>query len=187
MWPWEHAIFGYVAYSAWCHAVYRDSPDGRGALCVIFASLLPDLIDKTLAWEFGVFASGYALGHSVFFAVPLSAGAVVLARRIGYPRTGIAFAVGYLLHLLGDAVPEYLQNGELPLHRFLWPISRSSGDPERGEFVGRFLEYFVPYLGRILSLDLTQGLLAQLVIATFALSLWIYDGFPGLREVIRLR
>jgi len=65
--------------------LFRDSPTGLEAFAVVLASVLPDLIDKPLAWEYGVFENGYAIGHSLFFAVPLAilVGMIAHARRHG--------------------------------------------------------------------------------------------------------
>lgn len=98
MMPWEHSIVGYIKYSLFIHLLYRDSPTGIGTLLVVFASLLPDLLDKPLAWQFGIFADGggYALFHSVFLAVPLSIVVLLLAYYRGRPRIGWTFGVGYV-------------------------------------------------------------------------------------------
>ncbi|WP_420877704.1 metal-dependent hydrolase, partial [Rosenbergiella nectarea] len=77
----------------------RRPPDGAAALAVVFASVAPDLIDKPLAWQFGIVSSGYGIAHSIFIAVPLSALAIWLARRAGRAPVGYAVAVGYLSHL----------------------------------------------------------------------------------------
>jgi hypothetical protein len=183
--PWEHAANGYIGYSLFVHAVYRDSPTGLETIVVVFASILPDLIDKPLAWHFGVFESGYALGHSVFFAVPLSLAAIVLAYHRGRPRTGWAFAIGYLLHTPFDIIPNYVREGEAPIDRALWPLERA-GEGEGGEFREEFVENMVSYASVVLE-QLTSGdpspyFLFLLGLFGFVFLLWIYDGMPVLRE-----
>lgn len=182
--PWEHAIVGYIAYSLFVHAVYWDSPTGRETLLVVFASLFPDLIDKSLAWQFGLFDGGYALAHSIFFAVPLSLAVVALAYDRGRPRVGLAFGIGYLLHLSGDVVPSYITDGELKIDRALWPI-RKAGSQQDSLFDG-FITFFVPYVrslgGQLLSGDPDSYVLFLLGLSGFGFLLWLYDGMPVVRE-----
>lgn len=184
MMPWDHAIVGYIAYSLFVHAVYRNSPTGRETIVVVFASLFPDLIDKPLAWQFGVFEGGYALAHSIFFAVPLSLAVAVLAYDRGRPRVGLAFGIGYLLHLSGDVVPSYVTDGELEIDNLLWPIG--GGGSEQDSFFEGFITNFVPYArgigGELLSGDPDSYVLFLLGIGGFGFLLWLYDGMPVVRE-----
>ncbi len=52
---------------------------GRGVLA--FGAVLPDLVDKPLAWQFDLFETGYAVAHSAFVVVPALFVVYVLARR----------------------------------------------------------------------------------------------------------
>jgi hypothetical protein len=183
MWPWEHVVVGYVAYSLVCHLVFRDSPGGWEAGAVVFGSLLPDLIDKPLAWQFGVFEGGYAIAHSVFVAVPVSIAVGLLARRLGAGRTGLAFALGYLVHLPSDLLPPYVRGDGLAWERILWPVQRAEGDHSHGLVEG-FLEQFLPYARELAAGDPSGYLLFQLGLMGCAFLLWVYDGMPILRELI---
>lgn len=188
MWPWEHAIVGYLAYSLFCHAYYRDSPGGLEAFAVVFASVLPDLIDKPLTWEYEIFEVGYALGHSIFFAIPLSIAVGALARSSGRPRTGIAFAVGYLLHLPADIVDGYVRNDHLIFWIVLWPVERGDAHlhaHERGPgFIDQFFVLFGTYRHELFSSDPSTYILLQFGMASFAALIWLYDGAPVLRECL---
>ena len=185
MLPWEHAAVGYIGYSLFVHALYRDSPTGLEAVVVVFASVLPDLIDKPLAWELGVFPSGYALGHSILFAVPFSLAVGALAARRGGPRIGWAFGIGYLLHLPADVIPIYLQGGGVPIERILWPIRVTRGNPYAG-----FWDGFDTHIDRHPEVmtwppastyeAVVFGLLAG------GLLLWIVDGMPVLKESLQV-
>lgn len=182
MWPWEHVIVGYITYSLLSHFALRGAPSGAAAVAVVAASLIPDLIDKPLAWQFGVFPGGYAIAHSVFVAVPVALVATVLAARAGHPRVGVAFGIGYLVHLLGDLLSPYLQEGTVVLDRVLWPVEKSQGEYPEG-LIGEFIDVFVPYVIDIVTLDPSPYLLTQLGLMGFAVLLWIYDGMPILREI----
>ena len=184
MWPWEHAILGYVVYSLFCHAYYRDSPGGLEAFTVVFASVLPDIIDKPLAWEFGVFDSGYALGHSLFFAIPLSIAVGLLARRAGRGRAGLAFAIGYLLHLPADVLDGYLRGDVVDFGILFWPVERGAGFGHERDLYSQFLHHFGQYQTELAASDPSTYILAQLALAGFAALLWLVDGAPVLRECL---
>ncbi|RQH03193.1 metal-dependent hydrolase [Natrarchaeobius oligotrophus] len=182
MWPWEHAIVGYLAYSAFSHLYYRRSPSGLEAFAVVFASVLPDLIDKPLAWEFGVFETGYALGHSILFAVPLSVAVGLLARRLDRTEAGIAFALGYLLHLPSDVLDGYLRGGRVRTELMLWPVQTVGSAEERIGFADEFWRLFEGYQRALLAGELSTYVRVQLALAALVVVVWLYDGAPVLRE-----
>ncbi|MCU4742731.1 metal-dependent hydrolase [Halobacteria archaeon AArc-m2/3/4] len=184
MWPWEHAIVGYLVYSLFCHLYYRDSPGGLEAFAVVFASVLPDLVDKPLSWEYGVFETGYALGHSIFFAVPLAIVVGVIARSWGRTRAGLAFGLGYLLHLPADVVDGYVRSDVVQFELMLWPMSTVESHEGGVGFVSEFLHFFGQYRAELLAGDLSTYMWAQVGMGVFALLLWLADGAPVLREVV---
>ena len=185
MWPWEHAIVGYLVYSLFCHAVYRDSPGGLEAFAVVFASVLPDLVDKLLAWEFGVFAGGYAIGHSIFAAVPLAIAVGLLARSRGRGRAGAAFGIGHLLHLPADVIDTSVREGVLLPELMFWPaVVIEDPGADRG-FVDQFLRFFARYQRELFAGDLPTYFRVQIGLALFTFLLWLYDGAPVLRELLR--
>ncbi|WP_247000635.1 metal-dependent hydrolase [Halosolutus gelatinilyticus] len=186
MWPWEHAIVAYLVYSLFVRLVYRDSPGGLEVVLVVFASVLPDLIDKPLAWEFGIFETGYALGHSVFFAVPLAILIGAAARVAGRSRLGLAFGAGYLLHLPADVFDSYVRGGVVQFEILLWPIAPV---PTYQEPITSFKTNFIQLFGRYQQ-DLLSGapstyLRLQLALAAVAVLVWLADGAPVLRECFR--
>ncbi|WP_408958627.1 metal-dependent hydrolase [Natrinema sp. 74] len=184
MWPWEHAIVGYLAYSVCCHLVFRDSPSGLEAFTVVLASTLPDLIDKPLAWEFGVFDAGYAIGHSVFFLVPLSITVGTVTAMAGRPRTGLAFTVGSLLHPPADLLYSYVSQGIVQFELMLWPVETVAGRPPSRGFLESFETLFGRYLSTLLAGDVSTYVWTQFGLAAFAFSLWLYDGAPVLRQCL---
>lgn len=180
MMPWEHALFGYIGYSLLVRLLRQDSPTTGETIVVVLASGGPDLIDKPLAWQFDLFASGYALGHSVFTAVVLSALAVVVARQRGRPRVGLAFAVGYGIHLLGDIAPTSLSE-PVAVRRVLWPLVRGGdgyGTSFRFEAVENLTGYFGWIAEQLISGSPDPYFVALLAAAGLALLLWVDDGLP---------
>ncbi len=184
MWPWEHAILGYLSYSLFCHLVFRTPPGGVDAFAVVFASVLPDLIDKPLAWEFGVFEAGYAIGHSLLFAVPLSILVGTIAYRVGRPRIALAFPIGYLLHLPGDILYTYASDGVLYAEIVLWPIAVVPGNSAGRGFLGAFESLFGQYVQTLLAGDVSTYVWIQFGLAGLAFLLWLYDGLPVLRDLL---
>ncbi|ELY49394.1 metal-dependent hydrolase [Natronorubrum sulfidifaciens] len=184
MWPWEHAIVGYLAYSLFSRLYYRESPTGLAAFAAVFASVLPDLIDKPLAWEFGVFQTGYALGHSVFFAIPLAIGVGLVARAVGRTPAGIAFGIGYLLHLPSDVLDGYLRGGAYHPELMFWPVETVGAHDHGQGFLEQFTRLFSQYQQALLAGDLSTYVWLQLGLATVAAIVWIADGAPVLRECL---
>lgn len=178
MWPWEHAAVGYLTYSLAVHLLRRRSPTGPEAVAVVGASVLPDVIDKPLAWEFGVFPSGFGLAHSVFFAGPLAVAVLGAAVATDRTRIGAAVATGYPLHLAGDVLPHALRDGDAPIARLLWPVATiESAYP--GGFVGTFREYVGDALANLFSGPPSPYTLAVAGAVVGCVLLWVYDGMPG--------
>lgn len=180
MWPWEHVVVAYLVYSLGRRAVTGSPPRDWEAVLVAFGAVLPDLIDKPLAWQFGVFPSGSALAHSVFFAVPLSVLVVIVAARRNQLDLGIAFAVGYLSHLPADVIPTYLRTGELPIWRVLWPVMDPPSTSAHGSFIAGVWNYYQGYLMNLTSGEPSLYVLVNLALTVFAITLWVIDGAPGL-------
>lgn len=64
----------------------------------LLGALVPDAIDKTLAWVLQIVPSARHIGHT-----PLAAGALsTLAAALFGRRKATAFGVAYLVHLVGD-------------------------------------------------------------------------------------
>ena len=180
MWPWEHLAFGYVIYSLAVRAIWRRSPSGAETVALVVATQLPDLVDKPLSWGLKLFPSGYAVGHSLLFGVPLLGAVLVLAQRRGRVEVGAAFAVGYLSHLAGDVV----SLTGLRVERLLWPfVSFPSYGTDRG-FVGRFGYYLGRYLHDVAEPENIVLVGAYLAAFVAVGVLWLSDGAPGIREAI---
>lgn len=176
MFPWEHIAVGYVAYSLLHRLVRGEPPDGRAAVAVVVAALLPDVVDKPLAWEFGMLPSGRSLAHSLLVAVP----ATLLAWRRFGRSVGGAFGVSYLLHLVTDVYYPIVY-GQAPVWSFLlYPIADAPASASDGfvsqtvHLIGTLAEFATTGQGRVY-------LLFELSLLGSAFLLWLLDGRPGLR------
>ena len=186
MMPWEHLLFGYVTYSLLVRVFTQGRPATAGVAGVVCGSLLPDLVDKPLAWQFGFFGSGYGIGHSLFTATAVCS----LVLYVGYRRDSNALStglsVGYLVHLPGDLATAVLSSEPIPYGRVLWPLV-SLGDGYDSDFRGELtenLEDYSRWIGDQLATGTPDGYFAGLLcVAGVALLLWVDDGLPLLREL----
>lgn len=179
MWPWEHLAVGYLLYSACSRWLWGRPPSTRGTLVVAFASQLPDLVDKPLAWVLFVLPGGRSLGHSLIAGLPVVAFAFLVGALLDSYRGSLAFAVGYLSHLAGDVVYPLLVRGELRLGFLLWPVVPAKGGPDQAvphvhELAAVFIEFLATPRG-------TLYLVAEVGLLLLALSVWLSDGMPLLR------
>jgi len=187
MWPWEHVLFAYVFYSIYVHLRWQKRPLDAPTVALALGSVIPDLIDKPLAWQFGVFESGYAVAHSAFVVVPAAAAIYLFAERHGHGSVGAAYGVGHLFHLAGDVLPASLAHGTLDLTPVLWPIAGSPRPADRMtvSFFEGVSTLLTEYVAAIATLDLTPVIAFQIGSLIFGLALWTFDCFPGPRLLIR--
>lgn len=178
-------MFGYVLYSAYAHLWERRRPSGRAAIVVVFAALLPDLIDKPLAWQLNVLPTGRSLGHSLFFAVPVVVIVYLAARRFARNDVGVAFAIGYFSHLPADTIyPLVMPGVKIDLGYLIWPLA-SAGSTETGDLLGEFLGLLFGFSEFVSGPDGWRFLLIEGALFAVALALWIVDGRPGLGTIKR--
>jgi len=171
MWPPGHAAVAYLCYAAYLRVREDRTPGEVGALVVAVAAQVPDVIDKPLAWTFGILEYGRALGHSVLVIVPVMA---LLWWWLGddYPDIIAALGVGWLSHLLGDAVGSVIEWELVNLGYVVWPLVELPPPEIEQSFVGH-----------LLALELGPGTSAELVAIAVALVVWRRDGYPGLETV----
>lgn len=121
--PFSHVLVpvgGLGAYTVFKEGVL---PDGDVLLLVAFAAFLPDLVDKPLAWTFGVTSSGRLVAHSVVVALPIAAAMVAVAVRFGDGRYGYAYALGHLSHVALDYAPVlWMGTGYYYFPNLFWPF-----------------------------------------------------------------
>ncbi|WP_160133570.1 metal-dependent hydrolase [Halococcus salsus] len=168
MLPWGHLAFGYVCYSGLSRWVSRRRPDGSSLALVALGTQLPDLVDKPLAWTFGVLPSGRSLAHSAFTATFASTVVWDFCRRRGRSELGVAFAVGYASHLVADSYRALLSGRYAALSSLGWPLL----PPPRFDHEGGIVDHFR-------GLSFTPAFAFQLVLVALAAVVWVADGAPG--------
>lgn len=175
MWPWDHAAVGYLLLSAATRFGWRRPPTRAAGLAAVGAALLPDLIDKPLAWGLALLPSGRSLGHSLLFGLPLVALVAVVALAAHRREVGLAFGLGYLSHLAGDVAYPLVIKGELRLGFLFWPLvaadqsGSGGGLPYLAELVAEFLGFLLSPAGLLY-------VAADLALLGGALAVWLLDG-----------
>lgn len=174
MWPWGHIAVGYLLCSLWYRWRDGNVPTAGVAISLAVGTQFPDLIDKPLAWTFGVLPSGRAGAHSLLIAIPLL---VFLWWRVDSSakrRAWGGFALGYLAHLAADGVYSLVDAEFAELSYLFWPVLALPGYDESTGIVAHFL-----------TANITLPLLSELVLFVAATLLWTADGTPGVRLVGR--
>ncbi|WP_340101288.1 metal-dependent hydrolase [Salinibaculum salinum] len=178
MWPWEHLAIGYLVYSLFVRYVAGHTPQALAVAALVVGTQFPDLIDKPLGWGTSLLPSGTSFAHSLFVAVPLAALAVTATAAVDRADIGVAFAIGYLLHLPADAVYPLLIGRHLNWTFLFWPLLPAPATtipivPFVRELAGQFLAFLSTPRGRLYLL-LELGLLGGAILR------WYVDGTPGL-------
>jgi hypothetical protein len=178
MWPPEHLALGYLLYSVSDRVLSEDRPTDATALVLAFATQLPDLVDKPLAWTFGVLPGGLTLAHSLFTAVPVCVAVYLITRWRTKRDLGVAFAVGYGSHLLGDMLYALLTGGGLAYRFLFWPLlGRQVG--EETSFAGEFSTLVADFGSFLVTPRGTLYLLFEAFFLGVTFLLWLSDGRPG--------
>ena len=173
MWPWGHLGVAYFIYTAYTHRRFDRPPLALPTIALAVGSQFPDLLDKPLAWTFGVLPGGRTLGHSLFFAALLIPAVYAVALRLDRLEEGTAFVIGHLSHLLADIPPSVL-TGELSGTEFLlWPLL----EPPQETAVDGIFDAILTYY--------TMGPYEWFQLALFVVGalVWYRDGAPGLEYV----
>lgn len=179
MWPWGHLAVGYLGFLAG----RRAPPGGPAALLLALGTQFPDLVDKPLAWTFGVLPGGTTLAHSMLVAIPLVLLALALAHRFDRTALGEAFGIGYGSHLLGDLLYPLLTEGGFHLGYLLWPLVAQPRD-DRAGLLANFQAYFGEFVAFLGTTEGTWYLLLELAFLSTAVLVWLLDGRPGLHSLV---
>lgn len=186
MWPWEHLALGYLLFTAFVHLVYRERPGDVSTIALALGTQAPDLVDKPLGWTFGFYSTGYGAAHSVLVAGPFLGLVLAAALHYGRPRVGLGLALGWSSHMLADVV-DPLRYGHPPnVGRVFWPVVRFDGYERDLSFFERFGAYAGEFVGLALAPEYRVFLFAYLSIFAVVFVVWLFDGGPGLRGLVRL-
>ncbi len=170
MWPWGHLAVAYLLYSVVARRRFDRPPRALPAIALAIGSQFPDLIDKPLAWNFGVLPGGRTLTHSLFTAAILVPAVFVLADRLESRTIGVAFLVGYGSHLLADVPPSVLSGEFVGAAYLLWPALEQPPEAPVAGILDAFLHYY--------ELGLYEW--TQFALFAVAVVVWYADGMPGL-------
>ena len=178
MWPWTHLALSYLLVSlSW--RLRGNRVDWRVVLALGVGSQFPDLVDKPLAWYFGVIPAGRSLTHSALTATTVSVVVLAVAAQRSRFESGLAFGVAYGGHLLGDALPKLLGGEYESLTFLLWPLlplpTYEGAEPVM-ENLGDVVAAPVPYL---LASPVRAAILLLVALV------WCADGFPGVADAGR--
>lgn len=168
MWPWAHLGLGYLVYTLVVRITTKQVPSAPAALGVVLGTQLPDLVDKPFGWYLGVFPSGRSLAHSAVVLVVVGAIGWVFLQDRAHRRVGIALAVGWAMHLAGDALYPVLRWSTHELAFLAWPLLPPVPPAvEPGVVV---------YL---LAIEPGPALAFELGITAAGIIAWLADGRPG--------
>ena len=160
---------GYLLYSVAVRLRYRRPPDGPAAVALAFGTQFPDLVDKPLAWSFGLIPNGRSLTHSLLTAVLLIVLLEILLRRYDAGSVATAFGFGYLSHLATDALYPALAGEYARLGFLAWPLLPPI------EYLGE-----PSFTAHLRKLTLDSFVAFELGLGVFVFFFWLADGAPGL-------
>lgn len=134
--PTNHVLVALLPVVAYSALRYRRLPSGSIVLVAVFAGLFADLVDKPLAWTFGIIPSGRMVAHSIVVSIPLVITVLLIAYRTDRLPHGVVFSWGHLSHIAGDFYPVVSRGADYYYYpNMFWPLmeanpSRSSGFSE---------------------------------------------------------
>ena len=166
MMPWGHFAVAYIPYALYTLVREKRIPNAGHTIVLMWATQLPDLIDKPLAWSFHFLPSGRSLAHSIFFVTPYVLVVTLVAWKADREKLGALFTFGYLSHIYADMYPSVFN----PTHRFLpnlfFPLLQVQPD-ERANFLVHF-QHVEPTAVTIAKI----GLLALVTALVLGNALW---------------
>jgi membrane-bound metal-dependent hydrolase YbcI (DUF457 family) len=173
MLPWGHAAVGYLSYRLYTRLRYRERPREAAVVALAVGTQFPDLVDKPLAWTFGILPSGRSLAHSLLLLGIVVGVLYWFTRRSGRSGTELtALAVGWSSHLLADGY-SILFGEPTCLDYLVWPFRGTCPYEETNRSI----------IGHMLGLETGDGLWFGLGLTLVATAVWLHDGAPGLRWV----
>ncbi|RRJ33661.1 metal-dependent hydrolase [Halocatena pleomorpha] len=182
MWPWEHLAVGYLCYSLYSRVRTGSPPTEWATIALVVGTQFPDIVDKPLAWQFGLLPSGNSLAHSALVAGVSSALVLVVSHRRRVPQLGIAFVMGYLLHLPGDVLYPLVYGNGLWTEFLWWPFV-SVGSGESFSVLSK-VSHLLKRTGGFLMTPAGRAYLGgELGLLLSTIVVWWFDGRPGIGVV----
>lgn len=136
MLPLEHFFVAFLPLLAFEVLWSRRLPTVRFAGVVFVGSQFPDLIDKPLAYQFGIIPSGRVLMHSFPTAVPFLLLVGLYGWKTNRNRLGFAFVFAHLSHLLADNYETLLGPDTRIPSDLLWPLAPPVARPDTPHWAG---------------------------------------------------
>lgn len=159
----------FPTHAAVAYLLYRilpfdrlNPPTGRTTGILLAGALLPDVIDKTLAFSLGTLPTRNIL-HSLLFAALVVSAGIYIAHRTDSTVPVVAFLIGYLSHIAADVMDSWFIPNE-SLAFLFWPITG----------------YHHMDAAELMSLlTLTPYTILQALLILLGAFVWIRDGTPG--------
>jgi hypothetical protein len=153
----NHIFVALVPVVCYSLVRYHRLTSGSVLLVGLFASLFPDLVDKPLAWTFGVIPSGRMVAHSLVIASVVILCVLFVASRKRRLSHGLVFAWGYLSHIAGDFYPVLFEGSSYYFYpNLFWPLVTAVPDRDPG-FEGKLPVVGVETLGELTVLAILAG------------------------------
>ncbi|WP_265110221.1 metal-dependent hydrolase [Halosolutus halophilus] len=170
MWPWGHLAVAYLLYTGITTSRFDRVPRAWPLLALALGTQFPDLIDKPLAWTFGVLPGGRTFAHSLLVAALLVPAVVAVAIHLDRREVGTAFVLGHVSHLLADVPPAAFTGDLSGIAFLLWPLVDQPPEEPVDGLLDAILHYYAmgPYE------------VFQLGLFVVAALVWYHDGRPGL-------
>ncbi|TKX57319.1 metal-dependent hydrolase, partial [Halorubrum sp. ASP1] len=92
MFPIEHFIVAFLPVLMYVLVIDRRLPGVRLATIAFIGSQLPDLVDKPLAYLFGLIPSGRVFMHSLPIALPFLLGTMIYGWKTERNRLSVGFS-----------------------------------------------------------------------------------------------
>lgn len=127
MWPIEHFVIAFLPAVSYVLVRDHSPPSSSLVFAVFIGSQFPDLIDKPLAYYFGLLPSGRVFMHSLPFALPIAVCVLAYGVWTDRPRLAGGFVLAQLLHLYADNRGS-LRAGLTPPD-LLWPFAAPQPRP----------------------------------------------------------
>lgn len=165
--PWGHLGIAYLLYTLYSRLRYGHPPRDLPAITLAVASQFPDIVDKPLAWHFGVLPGGRTLTHSLFSAAIILLVVYIVTAWFDRTDVAVAFGIGHVSHSFLDVPPGVFMGDPSGAAFLLWPLfEQTMYEPYGSSDVVRRL-YFR----------------TQIFVFVLAIVVWYRDGMPPLGTV----